>query len=530
MRRSAVFLFALLLLSYAYAHGGMGWNQNARIDLLHAIVVHHTFAIDAYADNTGDKAVFNGHTYSDKAPGIVFLALPAFLVAAAILRIVGIPLDSGQGWQISSWIATVGSVGVLAALGGVALFALLSGFIGYRRALVAVLATFLGSLPFPYAIVLFSHAGTIGLLTIALWAAMRTRPLCFAGWRGWEWVRRVLRTVAEASLGFLLMIVVGMAVFVSPLRGNLALFLLLGKMLFLGWGVLLASALGWLLSFLVIRHRHSHIGGKCTWMADLICGLSCGFAITSEYTAGVAVLGIVVLLFLRGRRRLFLFLCAAALPIAATVLYNWLCFGSLFSIGYSHLEGFGGMREGFFGVRFRPSLDHGLQLLFLPSRGLFYWTPFFLLAFVGIVPLYRAQRALAVVSIVVLVLTVLSISSYAYWDGGRALGPRHLAGVVPFVAVLSGFGLRRLPRIGAALAIFSILLVMSCSLIDPGATMAANPLTDFYLPELLKGHIRTNIGTLLGLKSGWSFLPLFGFIAFASVLLFRMLPADRKRV
>ena len=56
--------------------------------------------------------------------------------------------------------------------GGVAFFALLAPRLGVPIALVATYGVFLGSLTFPYATAMFAHAGTIGLLCIALWAAL----------------------------------------------------------------------------------------------------------------------------------------------------------------------------------------------------------------------------------------------------------------------------------------------------------------------------------------------------------------------
>jgi len=39
----------------------------SRLDLLHALVVQHTFNIDAYQTNTVDKATSDGHFYCDKS-------------------------------------------------------------------------------------------------------------------------------------------------------------------------------------------------------------------------------------------------------------------------------------------------------------------------------------------------------------------------------------------------------------------------------------------------------------------------------
>jgi hypothetical protein len=87
----------------------------SRLDLLHALFQHGTLRIDAY-DNTPDKAFWQGHTYSDKAPGATVLALPPFALAVARLRVAGIDLDSSRGWLISSWVACAGSSAMLAAI------------------------------------------------------------------------------------------------------------------------------------------------------------------------------------------------------------------------------------------------------------------------------------------------------------------------------------------------------------------------------------------------------------------------------
>src|SRR5260370_38996366 len=79
-----------IFLSFIYFYEGGGWNQNSRFDLLRAIVERHTLQIDAYHENTQDKAHFQGHYYSDKAPGLVVLAVPFAEVARAALRAVAV--------------------------------------------------------------------------------------------------------------------------------------------------------------------------------------------------------------------------------------------------------------------------------------------------------------------------------------------------------------------------------------------------------------------------------------------------------
>jgi hypothetical protein len=173
---AAWLLFLSLFVPFAYFNHSDGWNQGARLAELHAIVLQRTLALDKYHEITGDKALINGHYYSEKAPGIVLLALPAFSATVFAQQRAGIDPDSPAAWQVSNWIATAGSVGVLAALGGVAFFVLLKRRMSAFAALVSTYALFLGSITFPYATSLFAHAGTIGLLAIGLWAMFSQTP------------------------------------------------------------------------------------------------------------------------------------------------------------------------------------------------------------------------------------------------------------------------------------------------------------------------------------------------------------------
>lgn len=178
---AATLVFLSLFVPFAYFNHSDGWNQGARLAELHAIALQGTLQIDRYHEVTGDKAVIDGHYYSEKAPAIVVMALPAFAVTAWVQRLIGVDPDSPAGWRVSQWIATAGSVGVVAALGGAFFFLLLLGPLGAPLALLATYAVFLGTITFPYATAMFAHAGTIGLLSIALWATLdRSSPPTFA--------------------------------------------------------------------------------------------------------------------------------------------------------------------------------------------------------------------------------------------------------------------------------------------------------------------------------------------------------------
>src|SRR5262245_17975164 len=168
-------MFLFLYLPYVYFNHSDGWNQHARFAELHAVVLHRTLAIDSYHEITGDKGLVNGHYYSEKAPATSLMALPAFAITVFAQRWMGIDPDSETAWHVSEWTTTAGSIAIVAALGGVAFFALLRRRFGQVEAHVGTAALFLGSLTFPYAASLFAHAGTIGLIAIALWCLLGHR-------------------------------------------------------------------------------------------------------------------------------------------------------------------------------------------------------------------------------------------------------------------------------------------------------------------------------------------------------------------
>ena len=86
-----------------------GPQDRTRYELTRHIVLYHTLTLEP---GLFDKAVFDGRTYSDKAPGMSFLAVPAF----EFERVAGIAKAPG-GWQdegdLSLWLMRLLTSGVL---------------------------------------------------------------------------------------------------------------------------------------------------------------------------------------------------------------------------------------------------------------------------------------------------------------------------------------------------------------------------------------------------------------------------------
>ncbi|NOS67678.1 MAG: hypothetical protein HOO67_04925 [Candidatus Peribacteraceae bacterium] len=443
-RRTPLAVFLLLLFSYAYINQGWGWNQNSRLDVLHALFVKHTITIDAYEENTGDKEKLNGHFYSEKAPGMILVAAPAFLLAYGTLHLSGINIDGATGWKISDRVTTAGSVGLLAALGGMCLFLLLRRRMDPRLALIATLAVFLGSLPFPYATMMFSHGAIMGLFAIALWV-------------------------------------------------------------------------------FDLRDRHPKKGAQY----DYLLGFLCGLAVSCEYPAAIGAGMFFLLTLLRGWKSAARFVAASILPLLTIPLYNWAVSGSFLSLGYGRVD-FAGMQDGFFGVTL-PKSEAVRGLLFSHFRGLFFWSPFLLLSAVGYPVLYRRSQRLFWMTLLVPVAYVCFATSYAYWDGGFAFGPRHLSAAVPFLAIAAAFGLEKLSLTGTALAAASILMTTFATFVN---AMPPNefhrPLFEFYPRDFSEGKMAWNLGRSLGLSGAWGMAVWAAISAVAVTGIFYQLRERRK--
>jgi hypothetical protein len=190
-------------------------------------------------------------------------------------------------------------------------------------------------------------------------------------------------------------------------------------------------------------------------------------------------------------------------PLLLVPIYNYICFGGVINFGYHNLAlpEFQDMNKGLFGITFPPKAYSAYVILFSPSRGLFFWTPFFVLAIVGLRLFWTHFRPLFYVTTGIIVVHTLCISGYFMPDGGWALGPRHLAVIIPFWGLCAGFGLFVTPNLGFLLGAYSVVLTGTATVISAlEPNDSANPLISFYLPRLLQSEFRETIFSGLGLS------------------------------
>ncbi len=163
----------VLFISSGYFYQAGGWNQNSRFALTRAIVEKGTINIDAYHEATGDKAFFEGHFYSDKAPGQSFLAVPIVAAVRPIVQMIGIEPSSEKEIVILSYLATLFTSALPAVVAALLLF-----FVTLRlgasqgAAVFATLVFGIGCPAWAYATLFMGHSLAAMFLMLAFMASV----------------------------------------------------------------------------------------------------------------------------------------------------------------------------------------------------------------------------------------------------------------------------------------------------------------------------------------------------------------------
>ncbi|WP_394848849.1 hypothetical protein LZC95_15515 [Pendulispora brunnea] len=198
---------------------------------------------------------------------------------------------------------------------------------------------------------------------------------------------------------------------------------------------------------------------------------------------------------------------AGAVPaLALHATYAFLCYGSPLALPYqfvvepvfrSHTS------SGLFGIGI-PTREGLWGISVSAYRGLFFYCPWLVLMFAGFGDWIRrgtsgTAGAAGKSMLALIALHVTFAASYYAWDGGLAVGPRHLVPLLPFMILpIAYFADRgRWQALVAGLAILVSMLIMLPIVAvtpmlpfgDPGRT---NPLYSYVLPALVRGELASN--------------------------------------
>jgi hypothetical protein len=466
-RTAALILFITLALAYAFVFPRwLDWNANARFDLSAAIVDQGTLSIDVYAANTGDYALFNGHRYIDKAPGLSLLGVPAYFIVSRVT----------QPEVVQNFIVSLGRAPAVAPT--------------LNRASDQISRAEL---------VLASRIALTTWLIVGLSAAVLGVVL-------FDFLRRLNYPLWWRACAVLLY---GLA---TPAFTYSAAFY--GHQVA---AVLLFSAFAWLFA---LRSRPAR---SIEW---LIIGGLLGYAVITEYPAVLiaACLGSYAIWITRRVPPIILVAVGGLIPIGLWGAYNTAIFGTPFALGYQYTTNpywSAILSTGFLSANV-PTPEALWGLTFSPFRGLFFTSPILLLSLPGLVLLRRSiYRAEWITTLASVLGFFVLVSASAQWWGGWSAGPRYLVPMLPFLVWPLTAMIDRMAKmtsrwrlglwpITIGLGVLSIVNVWSLTL---GGQYYApdnilNPLIEYSWPRLSTGDIARNWGMIFGLPGPISVLPL----------------------
>jgi hypothetical protein len=356
-------LFLVVLVCYVYFFPRWAdWNQNSRFDLVRAIVEQGTVRIDDYYQNTGDYAYYNGHYYSDKAPGTAFLGVVAYLPFWLVAH--RPPVD-GVIWRMAQTEALRATLNPMG-----------TGLLSDKLLTAAGLTL----------VAFFVIAVPSVILSLLLYR--------FSGYLITSEVPRTLLVLAYA---------LGTPAFAYS--NNFS-------------GHQLAAFLPFAAFYLAFRARFA----SWTIRRLVIVGLLLGYSLITEYPTLliVGVVGLYILWTLPEKKRVIWLSLGAVLPLGLAAMYNYLAFGNPLLVGYEYSALWQVEHQtGFMSLVFPPRSEALWGITFSPFRGLFFYSPFLLLAIPGFLLLLRKRefRAEAVTCLTSVVVYFFFNSSSVMWWG-----------------------------------------------------------------------------------------------------------------
>lgn len=434
-KRGAPPVLIIFLILICFVYSTSDWiifrnpNEFSRLYLTRSLIDRQTLVIDELVArrDVQDKSFYQGHYYTDKAPGISFVAAPVYLVIRLWETYTGTRLAENTVLYIIR-IICISIPSILFLLLLYSFWGRISDNYSARRALLIAYA--LGTPAWAYSMLFFGHqlAGICLFTSFTILYNSSNSPikrrLYFQGgfFSGLAFIVEY-PTILVSFLLFIYMFSREYGVIKTSRRFDRATVAIIIPFL-AGLALPLAAVCyyHWKCFGSIFSFPYYHV-------ADPVCAV--------EHSRGLS--GVVV-------------------PLSAQDCLN--------------------------------QLSALIQLIFSPFRGIFFYSPFLILGTIGIVKMIKhpAWKREGWLFSAIFLVYVLFYSAFINWEGGWSMGPRHLVPLIPFLVTAIVFlistadlsGRRKIAGVLTILAIISILFTFVGSNIFPHFPIIfKNPLYEF---------------------------------------------------
>jgi len=488
-------LFLTFFLIYSMFANYINWNENSRLDLTMAIVDEGRLTIDSYYNNTGDRAYYNGHYYSDKAPGMSFLAIPIYTVYKLIH---GPPelyytLNNNNtgGWSavprsylVLMFLVTIFTSALFGALSVVLVYKTLGFFTkNDNHRMWITIGYGAGTLVLVYSTLFFGHVTATFFAFLAFYLILKSIKK-----------KRNLYVFAGLSAG------------AGVLVEYTALIIVLGLLIFLlaqkKWRPSLKFALGAAIVILILLSYHKavfdryfvtgynpHLIDKTVWnsqetlsikYADSqhtyfsrlavnqenkdICEMINNYKLVQKCFRDIAIETNNITIcetITESQDRAF---CKAMVSKNHMFckeipgkMWQTECKARVTNNLFLHIFTPIGLVRKFI-REINVGLSNFLKQLVYPYKGILFFAPFIIFSIVGLKRMYRKDKVLCLFIAGITLMFLLYISSLTFWFGGSSYGVRHLLPVVPFLMIPLAYIFEKYKRILFFLILISVVL------------------------------------------------------------------------
>jgi len=460
LNKKEIKIFITFFLIYALLIQWGGWNEISRFALTRAIAEEHRFEIDSFANQTSDRAYFNGHYYSDKEPGLSFIAIPIYATWKFLY----------YNFFPTSFIQNnlADSIHFTNKINNVLLFDYLNP--GFFILLSMILVTVLIS-------PLFTALTVVLIYKISKYFTQKE------------------------NYKMLLVFTFGLGTLAFP-----------SALIFSDLTV--ATFLCFLAFYILFKEKERKIKNN---KYILFAGILVGFSVTISLITILIGLAFIIYIIYYSKKNVVYYFLGAFLGILPLFIYNFFIFGNPIVFTRDNID----QIIWPFALQVLPrSLKPFImfRLLIDSYKGLFYYYPILLLSIPGLYFMYKQFKIESFLIIFIFLLFLLINSSLIEdWWGGAFFGPRHLTYIIPFLVIPSIFVLNNSNRLIKILFIllfvYSVFINISSlqpkvdELLGPdGVNVAekykskinsfeflANPIFDYYIPRFFEFGPRSRL-------------------------------------